>query len=68
MQARLHEGPKGRFLWLLNQTRQTQTASVTVGGKPAKFGKTYWADSQAELTGGIATVPARDIVIVALEE
>lgn len=62
LQARLHEGPDGKVLWLINQTRENAEVSVTLPGGPATFGRAFWG----EATGSNVTVPARDIVIVAL--
>ena len=59
--ARLHEGPQGRVLWLINQTREAQPATVEVDGKPVSFGAAYWGEAGA---GATVTVPARDVVVV----
>ncbi len=67
LQARLHEGPDGQVLWLLNQTRQTQQVGVTLASGPARFGKAFWANPGVHLETGLVTVPPRDVVIVRLE-
>ena len=62
LQARLHEGPDGKVLWLMNQTRDDADVWVTLQGGPATFGHAYWGKA----TGGTLTVPARDIVVVSV--
>jgi len=64
--ARLHEGPEGRVLWLLNSTREPQSATVAVDGKPAMFGEAYWSEPGASASGANVTIPPRDVVVVKL--
>ena len=35
LQARLHEGPEGRVLWVINATRQVQKATLSLNTGPA---------------------------------
>ena len=62
--GRLHEGSQGRVLWLLNQTREAQVATVEVDGKPVVFGEAFWREGGAAVVGATVTVPARDVVVV----
>ena len=64
--ARLHKGPEGRVLWLLNSTREPQSATVAVDGKPAVFGAAYWSEPGASASEANVTIPPRDVVVVKL--
>jgi beta-galactosidase len=64
LQARLHEGPAGKVLWVLNSTRETQHATLSLDTGPASFGSTYWAGSGALCSGDSLTVPPRDVMVV----
>jgi beta-galactosidase len=66
LQARLHEGPEGRVLWVLNPTREARTVSVKLS-QPGAFGATHWANAGASAAGDSVTVPARDVVVVRLQ-
>lgn len=66
LQARLHEGPEGRILWVLNPSRETQQSSVTLDGGEASFGKAYWSSQGASASGSAITIPARDALVVRL--
>ena len=63
VQARLHEGPDGRVLWVLNPTREAKTVTVKLG-KGGALGATHWANDGASASGESVTVPPRDLVIV----
>lgn len=68
VQARLHRGASGSVLWVINPTREAQTADVTFGaghGTPA-FGTAHWANDGAVASGSRITVPPRDALIVQL--
>lgn len=62
--ARLHLGPDGGALWLLNQTREPQKVSVSLGAPHAalKTIGTYWG----EVDGLTATIPPRDVLVLKL--
>src|SRR5690606_24542692 len=69
LQARVH-GTDGRAqtLWVLNPTREAQTAEVTFGshlGKPGLDG-THWAGDGAAASGASVTVPPRDGLVLRL--
>jgi beta-galactosidase len=66
LQARLHEGETGRFLWVVNATREVQTAKVVLA-RPASLGATFWANAGATAEGDRISVPARDVLIVRLD-
>lgn len=66
LQARLHEGPAGRILWVINSTREVQQATLSVGSGEATLGTMYWAGSGASASGTSITVPPRDAVVVQL--
>lgn len=66
MQARLHESDAGRVLWVLNPTRQTQSAGVELAEQTARFGEPYWCNPGAATCGGEITVPPRDALILRL--
>jgi len=62
--ARLHLGPDGGALWLLNQTRSPQPVTLTLGAAHADLKPvgSYWGDA-----GGTATViPPRDVLVLKL--
>ena len=63
LQVRLHEGPNGAYLWILNSTRSQQVADISVGGR--SFGTVLWGKADAA-AGNHVAVPPRDVVIVAL--
>ncbi len=63
LQIRLHEGADGAYLWIVNSTRSEQVADITVGGR--SFGAVSWGRADAA-SGNRVTIPARDVVIVAL--
>ena len=65
VQARLHEG-EGRFLWIVNPTREPQSGRVAVDGAAPFTGKVLWPASGARFEDGVYTVPPRDALIVAL--
>lgn len=69
LQARVHGADgQAQTLWVLNPTREPQTADVTFGshlGKPG-FGETHWAGGTASVSGTSITVPPRDGLVVRL--
>jgi beta-galactosidase len=66
LQGRLHDGPQGRVLWLLNPTREAQQTSVLLGSGQPAFGKTFWGDGSASSVDGTVVIPARDAIVVQL--
>jgi beta-galactosidase len=66
LHARLHEGSEGRVLWLLNPTRESQKATVSLADGAPVFGQAYWSGEGADVSGTTVTVPPRDVLIVRL--
>jgi beta-galactosidase len=68
--ARLHEGPGGTILWLVNSTRQERPVSVTVEGGPWHAAKDLWAGMDAQVSGQSVriTIPERDAAVLRLEK
>ena len=64
LQVRLHRGPAGGALWIVNSTRETQRATVTPGPEHAglKIAGAYWGEG----SGGAVSVPPRDVLILRL--
>lgn len=62
--ARLHSGPNGRVLWLLNQSRESQSAVIEVDGAPVALGEPYWGAA----SGTTVSVPPRDVLVIRLAE
>lgn len=62
--ARLHEGPAGRFLWVVNPTRERQTGQVRVDGAPVQ-GHLLWGEG---LGGPALDVPGRDALVISLDD
>ncbi|WP_172123660.1 MULTISPECIES: beta-galactosidase [unclassified Devosia] len=68
LHARLHEGPEGAVLWVINPTREAQKAEVMVDQQIASLGEPYWSSYNAADGAGTITVPARDVLIVRLNK
>lgn len=66
LQARLHEGPSGHVLWLLNPTRETQTTSVGLGSGSAETADTFWGATDSSFKNGETSIPARDALVIRL--
>ena len=70
VQARLHEGPGGVWLWLVNPERSEQRAAVSLPSRLSAMhsASEIWEDRQVSLSGGklMAVIPARDAAVVAL--
>lgn len=66
LQARLHESDTGRVLWVLNPTRQSQSADVELAERAARFSDPYWCNPGAATSGSKVTVPPRDVLILRL--
>lgn len=61
--GRLHEGPAGRFLWVVNPSREPQAGRLTVDGRPVE-GRTLMGQAGA----ADVTVPGRDALVIALAD
>jgi beta-galactosidase len=66
LQARLHDGPDGKVLWVLNPTRKAQDARVSVEGRAAEFGQPHWIGDGAQAGNARITVPPRDALVIGL--
>ena len=70
VQARLHTGPGGNFLWVTNPTRAPATAIVSIGpGGPAFHeAKDVWGSFPLTVQGSniTVTIPPRDAAVIAL--
>jgi beta-galactosidase len=66
LQGRLHEGPAGKVLWLLNPTREPQQTTISIEGGEPSVGAAYWLAPEASCSGTNATVPPRDLIVVGL--
>ncbi|GLQ56873.1 beta-galactosidase [Devosia nitrariae] len=66
LQARLHEGAAGSVLWLINPTRQSQSATFGIGGGhgPLAIRDAAWANTGAAFAEDRITVPARDVLVL----
>jgi beta-galactosidase len=69
VQARLHAGAGGNFLWVVNPSRAAAKVSVVWNGDPAfRTAEDLWG--KREITSGdhtvAVTVPARDAAVIAL--
>jgi beta-galactosidase len=71
MQARLHQGPGGTYLWIVNQTRTDRTVKVEFapGTGSFKSAEDIWGGQHIDFRDQqvAVTVPARDAIVVALQ-
>jgi beta-galactosidase len=71
VQARLHRGRGGNYLWVTNPTLTDRPVTVTFGRDPLNFGSAedLWGNQGAKVSSGSVaiTVPARDAVVLALK-
>lgn len=63
LQARVHRGGSGEYLWVVNPTQETQTSEVLMAGRAFCAGQAHWANEGAGVEGQSLTVPARDVYI-----
>ncbi|HEY4050665.1 MAG TPA: hypothetical protein VGM27_27680, partial [Acidobacteriaceae bacterium] len=68
VQARLHQGAGGAYLWIINPTRNDRPVKVSLGSGNFTFAEDIWGKQHVTLnTREISTtVPARDAVVAAL--
>jgi beta-galactosidase len=67
LQARLHQGDAGLYLWLVNPTRQDRTTTFRLAERyGAVTPKASLWPERTPATGATVTVPARDAVILEL--
>ncbi len=70
VQARLHEGPGGNYLWITNPTRSAATTTVSIDESGLQFQNAtdMWANRQLSVSGKTITItlPPRDGAVIAL--
>jgi len=70
VQARVHQGAGGSYLWVTNPTRTARQVAVTLSPELGKFsaGEDKWAQLNIKLSGQqvMVNVPARDAAVIAL--
>jgi len=71
LQARLHAGAGGNYLWITNPTRSSRRVTVNLAPSTGSFksGEDLWGKQAVTLDGGnvTVTVPERDALVIALE-
>lgn len=63
--ARIHEGEKGSFLWLVNPTRAAQKTEVTLARGTLAQSQAVWPMDHIGNSG--IEVPPRDVLILPLD-
>jgi beta-galactosidase len=70
IQARLHRGAGGSYLWVTNPTRDAVTAKVELSAAAGDYstGEDIWGNQKVELVGKTinVSVPGRDAAVIAL--
>jgi beta-galactosidase len=70
VQARLHQGSGGNYLWVTNQTRSNRTVKIGLAEDAANYksGKDIWGNQNVAIDGQqiTVTVGARDAAVIAL--
>jgi beta-galactosidase len=68
--ARLHEGPGGTFLWVVNPSREDKSVSIALTGGAWRSANDVWAGRNAQLKGESIriTIPNRDAAVLRLEK
>jgi beta-galactosidase len=66
VQARLHRGAEGDYLWIVNSDKAPQSGKVTLAGITAGASQIMWPAQGAKFDGTAFTVPAQDVLIVRL--
>jgi len=70
VQARLHRGAGGAYLWVTNPTREAQTARITLSQAAGSFstGEDIWGSQKVSLGSGqiSVNVGGRDAAVIAL--
>jgi beta-galactosidase len=60
VQARLHTGAGGTYLWVLNPNREAKTVTVTVMGAQFQSAKRLWGAGEAAVSGKAVQVAVED--------
>ncbi len=68
--ARLHEGPGGMNLWLVNPQRSPKTVTIRLNAGPVRTAKDVWGGNSAAVDGNKIqiTIPDRDAAVLKLEK
>ena len=70
VQARLHQGTGGAYLWVLNPTREERSVSVNISSAAGSYssGEDIWGSQKVAFDGQkiSVTVPGRDGAVIAL--
>jgi len=68
--ARLHEGPGGTIVWVVNPTREAKSISIALPGGAWRSAKDLWAGIDAQVDGENIrlTIPERDAAVLRLEK
>jgi beta-galactosidase len=70
VQARLHTGSGGTYLWVTNPTRKEMTVNVSLDSAPAfQQAEDVWGGREIGISGHAikVTVPARDAAVISLK-
>ena len=69
LKARLHEGPGGSYLWVINPNRVEKTVSIRVTGSPYGGVHRLWGEGAVSLNGNsvMVRVDERDAAVLRLE-
>ncbi len=71
IKARLHEGPGGKYLWVVNPTRKAREVTIQLTARDAAShaGKDLWGGKPATLNGNAVTVTVadRDVAVIQLQ-
>jgi len=68
VQARLHTGPGGTYLWVINPAHTAEKVTASVNAKSFRTGEDLWESKPVAISGGnvSVTIPARDAAVIAL--
>lgn len=68
--VRLHQGPGGTYLWIVNPTRQPRSVSISLDSAPFKSAVDLWAGTPAQVNGSTLqiAIPDRDGAVLRLEK
>ncbi len=71
VQARLHQGAGGTYLWITNQMRNARSVKVGIASSAGNFtsGEDLWGKQPVTLNGQqiAVTIPGRDAAVIALK-
>ncbi len=71
VKARLHEGPGGKYLWVLNPTREAHEVTIQLTSRDAasRITKDLWQGKQVTADGNTVkvTVEDRDVAVIQLQ-